>query len=266
MRKYICPAAIALLLSVWGCAGKKEITPPRQEIPHIKAQELIDSLLAQDTLVHNVRILGHGIYKQGKTKRGFRVGLVADRDSTKLGVYLSAGFAGVFALLWLCNPDSLCIYLPMQNYAMKEPVGYDIEGVILPPDAPVMVDMFSARSPLPRFAPYLKNSERTQSGYYLTFEKGNQTLIILAKPNPWHIDGYQWVAGGKTQQVVDVQFKSGKMQEGTWVPEKLIVSQPALDQEIEVTIEKYLINPQVSDSLYFPKIPDDVNWYRLFEE
>ncbi len=262
MKKYIYLAAVALLLAGWGCAGRKAV-PQRQEIPRIKPRELIDSLLAQDTTVHRVRLLGHGIYKQGKEKRGFRVGLVADRDEGKLGVYLSAGFVGVFALLWLCNPDSLCIYLPMQHYAMKEPVGYEIEGVILPPDAPVMVDMFSARTPLLRFVDHLKDAERTESGYYLTFKKDDQTLIVLAKPHPWHIEGYQWVEGEDLTQVVDVQFKNGKFQDGTWVPEKLVISQPALDQQIEVTIEKYLVNPEIADSLYFPVIPDDANWYRI---
>lgn len=269
VKSRIVPGAIATL-TVWmvffaGCAGPSKARHAKP-IPKIKSGELVDSLIAADTMLTRTRILGHGVYKQGNVKRGFRVGIVADRENGKLAAYISAGFVGVVAVLWLCNPDSLCIYLPMQNYAMKEPVGHDIEGVVLPPSAPVMIDMFSAQSPIRRFAGYLKELERTQSGYYLTFDRGDEALIVLAKPNPWHIAGYQWVSQKNPPQVVDVQFKEGQFRDGVWVPQKIKISQPTLDQEIEITIEKYLINPQIPDSLFYPKIPEDVNWYRLFEE
>jgi len=262
MKKYYLPilAVFFVMFALYGCAGKQEIA----KVHKISSGELIDSLLVQDTVIHRVRLDGKGIFKSESEKRGFRVGLVSDRDSQKLGVYLGAGLTGVFAILWLCHRDSLCIYITLKNYVIVEPIGTEIEGIVLPPNASVMIDMFSGLSPLARFVDSLTNYEYTPSGYYLTFEKNNEALIIFAKPNPWHIDGYQWVQDSEPRQIVDVQFENGEKTDGIWRPGNVKISAPSLDQEIELKIGKYIINPEIGDSLFEPKISDNANWYRAF--
>ena len=262
MKRYysIILVVIFIVFAFLGCAGRKEVT----EIPKISSGELIDSLLAQDTVVHRVRLLGKGVFESESEKRGFRVGLVSDRDNQRLGVYLGAGLTGVFAILWLCHQDSLCIYIALKKYVIVEPIGAQIEGVVLPPKASVMIDMFSGLSPLASFKDSLTNYEPTPSGYYLTFEKNNEALIIFAKPNPWHIDGYQWVQNTEPKQIVDVQFEDGKITDNIWRPENIKISQPSLDQEINLKIDKYIINPEIGDSLFEPEIPEKAYWYRAF--
>ncbi|RKZ33032.1 hypothetical protein DRQ33_04880 [bacterium] len=258
---------VVLCAFISNCAGKKQLRRPSGpiKIPKIESDELLNILLAQDTVIHCVRLSGRGIFRTSSKKQGFRVGLVSDRIKQRLGVYLGSGMIGVASILWLCHPESICIYVPIRNYVMVEPIGYNIEGIVLPPKASVMIDMFSGLSPLARFSDYLTHYEQTSSGYYLTFQNNNEALVILATPQPcWHIDGYQWIQEGNPGQIVDVQFPEGELQNSIWVPNKVIISAPTLDQEIEMEIDKYLINPEISDSLFEPNIPDDVNWWRAY--
>jgi len=243
-----------------GCAAQKEIT----EAPKISELELLDSLLAQDTVIHSVRLTGKGKYYSSSGKHVFTVGLVTDRDEQKMAAYIGGPLGTTFTILWLCHKDSLCIYITYRKQVLVEPIGIELEGVVLPPSARIMIDMFSGIAPIAQFKDNLTNFESIPAGYYLTFEKDEEALVALVKPEPWHIDGYQWIKKGNPQQIVDVQFGEGEVIDGIWRPSKMKISAPSLDQEINIIIDKDSRNIEISDSLFFPEIPQDVEWLRAF--
>ena len=246
-------------ISFWGCAAKTTATG----LPKIAAKELIDSLVAQDTLLKTVRITGKGNFRgQGKDE-SFLVGLHTSRPDKMLS-HIKGPLGITAAVLWLCGKDSLCIYLPAKNAVLVEPLGINDPNIVLPPATPILVDMFSGMAPVYRFADSLQNFEEVAGGYYLTFRKNDEILVALAKPYPWHVENFQWTRTTNQKEQVDVQFSDGEVQNGIWRPDKITITAPALDQIITLDINKCEMNIAIDDSLFKPNLPEQVKWMSAF--
>ena len=251
----------ALPATFAGCAASKANVAG---IPKIDAQDLLDELLAQQRDINKVRITGTGSFDVKTQKTKFRIGLVADRQNTKLGAYITGPVASILAILWLSHEDTLSIFIPMQNRVYIEPVGVDIDGQILPPASDMLTDMFTGIVPLRHFVDSLVTCEPSTEGYYLTFRKNNEILVALVKPNPWHVESYQWIKNTTTQQIVDVRF-DGFSDINRARPQKLIISAPMLDQQISINIDKEQLNGDIPDSLFVPVLPENVTIYNAFK-
>lgn len=248
-----------VVLSFIGCAGQRVV----MQVPEIQAGQLLDSLVARDTLVQSIYITGKGKFiAQDKDERFFAT--IMARRPDKLYVRIAGPLGITTAILWLCGNDSLCIYIPSKGTVLVEPLGADIPDVILPPSTPVMLDMFCGIAPIARFADSLQNFEKASEGYYLTFKRGNEVLVALAKPNPWHISEFQWVKTTNTNEQVDVKFTDGEITEEIWRPGKIEITAPALAQKISISIKKELINPALDDTMFIPKLPKGVKWQSAF--
>ncbi len=266
MNKKLRLVLIGLFLSVSfsayffsGCAGKKAIG----ELPKISSGELLDSLIAQDTLLKTFHIRGKGKFLAGDKENNFAMSLIA-RRANKLHLRVVGPLGISVAVLWLCGQDSLCIFIPSKATVLVEPLGEEIPDVILPPSAPVMLDMFCGMAPIYRFSDSLQNFERTSDGYYLTFKKNGEVLIALAKPNPWHVEEFQWVRTANTNEQVDVKFSKGKIRDGIWRPQKIEITAPALGQKLTATIKKDRLNIEIPDSMFTPEIPPKARWQSAF--
>ncbi len=253
---------LLLLLSVYffsGCAAQKTIG----ELPRISSGELLDSLIVQDTLLKTFHIRGKGKFLAGDKEDNFAMSLVASRPN-KFHLRIVGPLGISVAVLWLCGQDSLCVFIPSKATVLVEPLGAEIPDVILPPSAPVMLDMFCGMAPIYRFSDSLQNFEKSSDGYYLTFKKNDEVLIALAKPNPWHIEEFQWVRTTNTNEQVDVKFSKGEVRDGIWRPKKIEITAPALGQRLTATIKKDNLNIEIPDSMFIPKIPPKARWQSAF--
>ncbi len=258
MRKALLFALVAALF-FGGCAPRGKLS-----VPKISRQELLDSLMAQDTVVHVVQLGGRGTFETPHMRKGFSFDILAKRGE-KLLAHIKGPLGITAAVLWLCRPDSLCIFLPSKRTVLVEPLGVRESTVVLPPAAPIMIDMFCGIAPISHFADSVKSFERASEGYYITFGKGDESLIVLAAPNPWHIKSFQWVREGNPPQVTDVELEDGHVIGKVWRPRRVVVTAPALGQTIEIKITRDIINPEAADSLFEPKLPwDKVNWQRAY--
>jgi len=251
---------ILLLLSLSGCAARKEISG---ELPEITAEELIDSLVAQDTLAKTFHIRGKGTFSAGGKDEKFAMSMLIRRPD-KMHVRIAGPLGVSIAVLWLCGNDSMCIYIPSKATVLVEPLGADIPDVILPPSAPVMLDMFCGMAPIYRFSDSLQNFEKSSDGYYLTFRRGDEVFVALAKPDPWHIAEFQWAKISNTGEQVDVKFEDGELRNGVWRPKKIEITAPALKQKISAKIIKDRMNIEIPDSMFAPKIPLKTRWQSAF--
>ncbi len=252
-------AVFLLVFILSGCA-RNRMAPP---IPEITAEQLIDSLIAQDTLIETLHISGKGKFRSGDREERFVVYMIARRPD-KLNVRLVGPLGISIGVLWLCGDDSLCIFIPSKNTVLVEPLGADAADVILPPSAPVMLDMFCALAPIYRFSDSLQNFERSTDGYYLTFKKGGEVLVALAKPNPWRVEEYEWVKLSNTNEQVAVKFSDGTLVNGVWRPRRVQITAPALGQVITLKINKEELNIEIQDSMFSPTLPPMVNWQSAF--
>lgn len=262
MRQYgmIILVIVAFLIFMGiGCAPRKALPP----VPRIAAKEIIDSLVAQDTLLKDVRMIGKGKFSAQGKEDAFTFRVFSKR-SGKLFTEIQGPFGMTIALLWLCGDDSLCIYLPSANMVLVEPLGLEDPNVILPPAAPVLVDMFCGTSPITRFADSLISFEQTSEGYFLTFQKNNETLVIMAKPSPWRVEEFQWVKNANPKEQVDVKFLEERFTDGIRRPKKIIITAPVLGQTISTYINKEEVNIGAPDSLFEPPIPENAIWKSAF--
>jgi len=255
-------AASMLSACIWllsGCAAPRVAAP----VPEISPNEMMDSLVAGDKLVRSAYLKGKGKFTSGGTEETFMVNLLASRPD-RLIVNVLGPLGLPIAILWLCGQDSLCIYLPSRNAVLVEPLGADMPGMILPPAAPILVDMFCGMAPIARFAHALQNFEKTSDGHFLTFKTDRELLIAFAKPQPWHIESFEWAKLANTSEQVSVEFEDGEIRDDIWRPGKIIITSPALGQVISVNITRDEINPSPADSLFVPKIPPNAVWQNAF--
>jgi len=124
--------------------------------------------------------------------------------------------------------------------------------------------MFSGMAPISRFKDALQNFEKTSDGCYLTFKNEKEMLIVLAKPQPWHIESFEWVKLANTNEQVNVEFENGELRDNIWRPGKIVITSPALGQIISVNITFDQINPSLADSLFAPKLPPNATWQSAF--
>jgi hypothetical protein len=256
---YIIATSI-VILSLAGCAATNETGG----IKKIGPKELIDSLLVKDSILDKVKLSGKGTFFTGENAAKFNFTVVANRKQGKMLAQISGPLGIGGATLWLCGKDSLCIFLPQKNAVMVEPLGAHDSAVILPPAAPVMIDMFCGMSPLGHFADSLRNFEQVAEKCYLTFQKNGEVLVITAEPNPWRVTDFQWLRLSNTDEMVDVTFDNGAMKYYTWRPDKITISAPAQKQRVLLNIHKEQFGLELTDSTFVPELPENVSWFDAY--
>lgn len=251
---------LMLFLLFYGCAPRKVVTP----VPKISKDALLDSLLSMDKKVETITIHGKATFEWGDHKKRFSVHEITKREKNLINLHIDGPFGVTTAILWFCKPESICIYLPSSKAVLLEPLGKSIENVVVPPEREILTDMISGLVPLRYFADSVMDFELVESGVYITFIKSGKVLVVFARPDPWHVESYEFSKIDDLRGQLDVSFPEGELVDGVWLPKKIVINAPSVKQKIEVEVRKIKLNEQLPDSLFQIKIPDNVKWMRAY--